>query len=203
LFVVPSTTMSQDSGEITRLLNDASDGNQEAATELWRIAQQEIRGQAEMLVAREQARTDLQPTMLINEAWIRIHGGKAVAQFRNHREFYGAIWRVMRQILVDYARARQSLKRGGDRRKMPLDLEADGLRQLDSLGDDSEDLLAALDRLRELDPSGFDVFWARFALGLNKEQVSKMLDLSIAEVDTHWRHARAWLRSQLASDIRD
>lgn len=195
--------MTTNSGEITRLLNDASDGKENAVSELWAIAQQEIRGQAEMLVARESARTDLQPTMLINEAWIRIHGGDNAPRFKNHREFYGAIWRVMRQILVDYARARQSLKRGGDRKKMDLDLEADGLRYLDSLGDDSEDLLTALDRLQSLDPTGFDVFWARFALGLKKDQVATMLELPLGEVESNWRHARAWLRANLDSSSGD
>ena len=189
--------MSTSSGDITRLLNDASDGDQNAASQLWVIAQQEIRGQAEMLVAQESAKTDLQPTMLINEAWIRLHGGNGSPEFKNHREFYGAIWRVMRQILVDYARARQSLKRGGDRKKIPLDLNANGLRDLDSVGDDSEELLLALDRLKDLDPIGFEVFWGRFALGLKKEQVATMLDIPIGEVDSNWRHARAWLRSNL------
>ena len=80
---------------------------------------------------------------------------------------------------------------------MELDLDAGGLHHLDSLGDDSEELLAALDRLKELDPVGFDVFWGRFGLGLKKSQVAAMLDLPIAEVESNWRHARAWLRSNL------
>ncbi|MEE2908636.1 MAG: ECF-type sigma factor [Planctomycetota bacterium] len=190
--------MTTDIGDITRLLNAASGGEDNAAEQLWSIAQQEIRGQAEMLVARERARTDLQPTMLINEAWLRLHGGTSAPEFKNHREFYGAIWRVMRQILVDYARSRQSLKRGGNIRHVPLEFAADELQRLDRIGDDTDALLNALDRLRELDPEGFEVFWGRFALGLSKSQVAAMLDIEVGKVDNHWQHARAWLRTNIA-----
>ena len=190
--------MGTDIGEITQMLNDAADGDAAAAQNLWVIAQAEIRGQAEMLVARERASDDIQPTLLVNEAWLKIHGNaSAPPQFGNRREFYGAIWRVMRQILIDYARARNSLKRGGNHRRVDLDLAAGGLRQLDTLGDSTDALLPALDNLRELDPTGFDVFWGRFALGLTREQVGDMMGIDTAEVDTHWRHARAWLRTRI------
>ncbi|MCH2152860.1 MAG: ECF-type sigma factor [Phycisphaerales bacterium] len=193
--------MATNAGEVTKLLDEAADGNSIAAESLWQIAQQEIRGQAEMLVAREKQGAELQPTMLINEAWLKIHGGTdGPPRFNSSREFYGAIWRVMRQILVDYARARQSLKRGGDRKRVDLDLAVDGLRSLDNLGDETSALLPALDRLRELDPMGFEVFWGRFALGLNREQVAEMLDMEINDVDMHWRHARAWLKARITED---
>ena len=184
-------------GDITRLLNEAGDGHETAAEELWSIAQAEIRNQAQRLVARERAGDDLQPSMLVNEVWIRMHQGKP-AVFENRDQFYGTTWRVMRQILIDFARARDSLKRGGEFKRMELDLVQDGLFQLDSLGDETGVLVETLDKLRDHDPDGFNVFWGRFVLGRTKQQVSDLLEIPLKEVDEHWHYARAWLRSELS-----
>ena len=95
----------------------------------------------------------------------------------------------MRQILIDFARARDSLKRGGEFKRMELDLVQDGLFQLDSLGDETGVLVETLDKLRDHDPDGFNVFWGRFVLGRTKQQVSDLLEIPLKEVDDHWHYA--------------
>ncbi|MCH2152864.1 MAG: ECF-type sigma factor [Phycisphaerales bacterium] len=183
-------------GDITRLLNEAGDGHETAAEELWSIAQAEIRNQAQRLVARERAGDDLQPTMLVNEVWIRMNQGKSPA-FANREQFYGATWRVMRQILIDFARSRDSLKRGGEFKRMDLDLAQDGLVHLDSLGDETGVLVETLDQLREHDLDAFNVFWGRFVLGRTKQQIADLLDMDMKSVQGNWSYARAWLRIEL------
>jgi DNA-directed RNA polymerase specialized sigma24 family protein len=138
--------------------------------------------------------------MLVNEVWIRMNQGK-VPVFANRDQFYGATWRVMRQILIDFARARDSLKSGGEYKRMDLELVQNGLFQLDSLGDETDVLVETLNQLREHDADGFNVLWGRFVLGRTKQQVSDLLEIPLKDVDDHWRYARAWLRTQLKKHV--
>ena len=117
--------------------------------------------------------------------------------WENRAHFFGCVWRVMRQFLIDYARARGSQKRGAGYTRVPLDLAAGSLTDLDQVGEHAEDLLSALDRFRESSPRQHEVLWRRLALDQTVDEVAVALDISPRTVAEDWRYARAWLRREL------
>jgi|CXWL01.1.fsa_nt_gi RNA polymerase sigma factor (TIGR02999 family) len=152
----------------------------------------ELRGMAAGLLGPSGAST-LQPTALVNEAFIKLIGADAGFQSRAH--FFGAAARAMRQVLVDAARARQADKRGNGQRAEPLDIA------LDVAIADSSELLAlddALSRLEALDPQAARIVELRFFAGLSIDETAAALGLHASSTYREWQHARAWLKSRLA-----
>ena len=176
-------------GEITQLLNAASAGDENAIKQLWPVVYAELHALAAAQVAREQPGHTLNPTALINEAYLRLamdegHG------FANRRHFFGSAASAMRRILVESARARGRNKRGGDRRREHPDLDA-----IAATGSD-EDLLTlheALDRFASVDPDRAKLVELRFFAGLTLPEAAECLGISPSTADRSWKYARAWL----------
>lgn len=146
-------------------------------------------------LAHEPAGLTIQPTALVHEAYLRLVQS-ANSPWQNRALFFASAARAMRQILVERARRVGRIKRGGNRRRTPLD-------QVDiAIEDASDDLLAldeALGRLEEADPRKARIVALRYFAGLSIEETAEALDLSPTTVKDEWMFARAWLHSELST----
>jgi len=136
----------------------------------------------------------LQPTALVNEAYLRMVG-KPVS-WESRAEFLRAASRVMREVLIDHARARGAVKRGGDRNRVELH-DAVGLAE-----SEPEIFLALEDALRKLgerDPRSLEIVELRYFGGLSREETARVLKVSLKTVARDWNFARAWLEQELRS----
>lgn len=180
-------------GRVTRLLTAWSEGDETAHDELWRLVYGELRGIARRRLAVERDGHSIGPTALVNEAYLRLVDLERI-EWRDRGHFFAMAARAMRRILVDHARKRRALKRGGDRERVTLEDVP--------LGDDAriEEVLAldeALDRLEEREPRMARVVEARVFSGLTVEETAGALSVSTATVKRDWRAARAWLNREL------
>ena len=179
--------------DVTRLLKNAGSGDRKAARELMEKLYGELRRMAAARMRAERPDHTLQPTALVNEAYIRLAGGEADWQNRAH--FFGAAAEAMRRVLVEHARKRSADKRGGGVARVTFnDLNVDS----DS-GD--VDLLAldeALTALAQLDERLARVVRLRFFAGLDIEQTAKLIGTSPATVKRDWTYARAWLFERMS-----
>ena len=180
------------SQEVTRLLRAWSRGDETALEALIPLIYRELRQRAHRYMARERPGHTLQTTALINEAYLRLAGSPVAWESRNH--FFAIAARMMRRILVDHARTRRSLKRGGEGRPVSLDEEhlAGGQpdRDLVSLDD-------ALDALAALDPRKVRVVELRFFGGLSVEETAEVLKVSPQTVLRDWKLAKVWLLREM------
>ena len=181
------------SGEITRLLEKMREGDQKAEGELLSRVYHELRALAASMMAREAPGQTLQPTALAHEAWLRLFG-HAKLHCPDRDYFFAALAKAMRRILVENARRKKRLKRGGNLEK--LDLESVELAA--PLPDDQ--LLAvdeALDCLAECEPFAAKLVNLCYFVGLTQEQAAKELGTSLATVERTLAFARAWLSREL------
>ncbi len=185
---------------ITRLLDAAGSGDSGAASALWSEVNQELRSMATGLLARERPGATLQPTMVVNEVFLRMWAGKSEPpRFEDRRHFFGSAARVMGQFLVDHARSRDRLKRGGGRPPVSLEICDGELKGPDSVdSDEIACLLGALTALELEAPRKAEVAWLRYVAGLSIEQVATVLEVSRRTVIDDWGFAQAWLRRRLA-----
>jgi RNA polymerase sigma factor (TIGR02999 family) len=189
--------MAGEVSEVTRLLGRIDEGDGRAAEQLMELVYGELRELAGQAMARERTAHTLQPTALVNEAWLRLVRPGEAGSFEGRRHFFGAAARAMRQILVDHARRRGRLKRGGEARRLELD-EA-RLAALPA----SMDLLSLDDALRKLeaeDPDLVRLVELRYFTGLTIDETARVLDRSTATVERSWRVARAVLRRALGGE---
>jgi RNA polymerase sigma factor (TIGR02999 family) len=179
--------------EITQILTAVRDGRPGAADELVAALYEELRAVARRDFAAERRGHTLQPTALVNEAWMRLfpepHGA-----FENRAHFLSAASTAIRRVLADHARKRHAEKRGGGRGRVSLD-EAD-------LGGPVEpgevlQLDRALERLGALDPERARIVEMRFFGGMTNAELALALGVSESTVERQWRLARAWLRNEL------
>ena len=175
--------------DVTQLLNAWGKGNQDALDELMPIVYQELRKLARSYLRSEREEHTLQPTALVNEAYLRLVDQKNVRwQSRGH--FFGIASQLMRRILVDHARKRQAEKRGGGEAPVPFD-EARGIPSQD------RDLVAlddALSDFAQLDPRSAKIVELRQFGGLSIDETADVLEISPATVKREWTAAKAWLR---------
>jgi RNA polymerase sigma factor (TIGR02999 family) len=185
---------------ITHLLDAAGSGDSMAASALWSEVNQELRSMATGLLARERPGATLQPTMVVNEVFLRMWAGKSEPpRFEDRRHFFGSVARVMGQFLVDHARSRDRLKRGGGRPPVSLAICDGELSAPDSVdSDEIACLLGALTALELEAPRKAEVAWLRYVAGLSIEQVATVLEVSRRTVIDDWGFAQAWLRRRLA-----
>jgi len=179
-------------GEVTRLLREMQNGTPAAADKLIPLVYDELRRLAASYLRKERRDHTLQATGLVHEAYLRLVEQRAPWQSRAH--FFGIAAKLMRRILVDYARARQASKRGGENVKIPLD---EGLLLSSA---DSEHLLhldLAISRLTEVDEQAANVFTLRFFGGLSVADTAEALQVGSRTVNRDWRMAQAWLRREL------
>ena len=188
----PPTLVSND--QITVLLASARRGDADATQRVWSAIYGELRQLANQRMAGEQVGHMLQPTALINEAYLRLFKGGS-PDWENRRHFFGAAARVMRQILIDYARKRKSQKRGGGM------VSSESAVPIVSTDQKPIELLAvdeALDRLAEKDARQAKIVELRYFVGLTIDECAAVLGIAPRTVDKEWRFARTWLYQELA-----
>ena len=172
--------------EVTLLLNAARGGDQEAGAQLLPLVYAELRQLARAKMAREQPGQTLQATALVHEAWLRL----GEQRFENRAHFFGAAAEAMRRILVESARRKHAVRRGGG--KVPLDVD-----EIDIAAPVPDDeLLAvheALDRLAAHDAQKAELVKLRYFAGLSIEETAAALSISERTAKRHWTYARAWL----------
>ncbi|AKS41110.1 ECF-type sigma factor [Wenzhouxiangella marina] len=184
--------MADNAGEITRLLARWKDGEDAAREALLPLVYERLRSIAARQFANERGDHTLQPTALVNEAFLQIDTGSG--DFNDRRHFFALAARTMRHLLVDHARARRRDKRGGDRVRVTLS-EADLTGDAPSA--DMLDLVEALDGLEALNPRVAQAMELMYFGGLTRNQVAEHLDISPTTIDRDLRMGRAWLKQRL------
>jgi len=173
---------------ITRLLLAASHGDPVAAADLFPVVYTELRRLAAAKLAREAVGHSLEPTMLVHEAFLRLVGDQ---KFDGKGHFFAAAAEAMRRILVDQARARRAVKRGGATKREPV-----GSAQVTAASPDDE--LLALDeclgKLAEKYPDHAELVKLRYFAGLTADEAAAALGISASTGDRRWTFARAWLK---------
>ena len=184
------------SENVTQLLVAWGRGDEAARDELIPLVYDTLRRIARYQLRGERAGHTLETTALINEAYLKLVDQSV--SWENRAHFFGIAARLMRQLLVDYARARQRLKRGGDLQQISI-TAAGGLAEERAI-----DLLAldeALRTLTEVDPQSSHIVELRFFGGLTIEETAQVLGVSTPTVERGWRAARAWLQTELSSSL--
>ncbi len=178
---------------ITDLLLKWSGGDATALEQLMPLVYDELRRLAVRYLRRERDNHSLQPTALVNEAYLRLVDQQKV-EWQSRAQFYGLAARVMRNILVDHARSRQAAKRGGEQFRVSFD----GNQQV-SVNPEIKFLAVheALERLTTFDAQKAQIVELRFFGGLSIEETAEVLGIGHATVERDWKLARAWLRLQL------
>jgi RNA polymerase sigma factor (TIGR02999 family) len=183
-------------GEVTLLLAQLREGNQDAAGQLVPLVYAELRRVAGAYMQRERPDHTLQATALVHEAYLRLTGGES-GQWQNRAHFFAIAAHTMRQILVDYARRRSAGKRGGaDARK--TDLDPDLLIAADTL-ENAVAIDEVLERLAQIDPRQSRLIELRFFAGLSVEEAAEVMGVSEITLKREWRLAKAWLHRELAT----
>ncbi len=184
--------------DVTQILSDMHGGDRESLEKLLPMIYDELHALAQAQLRQERPGHTLQATALVNEAYLKLIELKHI-KWEGRAHFFGAAARIIRRILVDHARGRDRLKRGGDRKRIPLDSSA--------IQDDgkSVDLIAlheALEKLEALDSRQSKIVELRFFGGLSMKEVADVLGVSLRTVEGDWTMARAWLMKQLAEDTK-
>ena len=178
---------------ITHLLKEWSDGDDQALDRLTPLVYEELRKQAARYLRRERPGHSMQTTALINEAYLRLIDARNV-RWQGRAHFFAIAANLMRRILVDHARRRDAEKRGGTQIRLTLDNALAVTKQSDV------DLLMiddALTRLAAIDPQQAQVVELRFFSGLSVEETAAALGISPRTVKRDWSVARAWLRREI------
>lgn len=169
-------------------------GDAQAIGELLPLLYDELRRLAAVYMRRQPMGHTLQPTALVNEAYLKLAGQHGLS-FAHRAGFFALAAKVMRQLLVDHARAHNAAKRGGDAVRVTLD---EGIASIPSRDVDFADLDAALAELGRLDERQAQIVELRFFAGLGIEETAAALSLSPATVKREWATARAWLYRRLS-----
>jgi RNA polymerase sigma factor (TIGR02999 family) len=180
---------SETPSQITGLLARWRAGDRDALDSLMPLVYDELRTVAQHYLRKERPDHTLQSTALVHEAFVRLVGQKP-PEWKNRKHFYGVAARLMRQILVDHARAHRAGKRGGDAVKLSLN---EGLVGSANKGLDILALDDSLNRLAQINPQQSQIVELRFFSGLSIEDTSEVLGVSPATVKRNWTTARAWL----------
>jgi len=181
--------------DVTRILNAIEGGDTRAADELLPLVYDELRLLAAQKMAQEKPGQTLQATVLVHEAYIRLVGLEEQS-WASKGHFFIAAAEAMKRVLIDYARQKKSLKRGGDRDRVPLD-QVDTPQKDHPLSDDLIDLDEALEKLSKKDRTKADLVKLRYFAGLTGEQAAKTLGISHATAERYWDYACSWLRLEI------
>jgi len=184
-----------DQPQVDQLLEAACSGDASAAESLWHLVYTDLRQLAGSRMRALPPGQTIQATALVNEAFLRLVGnGKDEVSWQSREHFFGAAARAMRNILVDEARRRTRLKRGGGKANVTLvDVACEPAMGSVNL----VDLDGALGRLEAIAPRACEVTVLRFFGGLSIAECARELDISAATVEREWAYARAWLRRDL------
>ena len=183
---------------VTRLLNDAASGDARAAAELLPLVYDELRRLARQKMGQERAGHTLQATALVHEAYLRLVDGNTARSWEGRWHFFAAAAEAMRRILVDQARHRGRIKRGGGATRQRIDLENVAL----AVNEPPEELLAVDEGLTALaagHPEKAQLVKLRYFAGLTIEEAAEAMGTSTATANRQWAYARAWLFRYLES----
>jgi len=183
------------SGDVTGLLAAAAAGNRDAAGRLVEAVYDELKILAAGRLAGEARGRSVQATDLVHEAYQRLFGTATLQRFENRAHFFAAASEAMRRILVDRARARRRLKRGGGRARVSLEAAEVVIEA------EPESVLAldeALARFEAMDPRAAEIVKLRCFVGLTIAEVAEALTVASRTVNRDWLAARAWLKGALA-----
>jgi RNA polymerase sigma-70 factor (ECF subfamily) len=183
--------------DTTRRLRDSSGGDQPALGELMPLVYDELRRLAGSYLRRERRDHTLQPTALVNEAYLRLIDQSNV-RWQNRAHFFGIAARLMREILVEYARSHNAAKRGGGAARLTLS------KAVAFFEEEDVDLLVlddALDELEAIDEEKARMVELRFFSGLSIEQTAEVMEISTATVTRQWRLAKAWLFRRIKKGV--
>ena len=181
--------------EVTRILEAARQGDSKAASELLPLVYDELRRIAAARMAHEAPGQTLQPTALVHEAWLRL-GGDAQPSWENRAHFLGAAAEVMRRILVENARRKLRLKRGGGQER--IDLEESAI-QAPAEDEKVVQVHEALDALAKEDPQKAEIVKLRFFVGLSHDEIAALLGVNEKTVRRHWEVAKVRLFQSITS----
>ena len=180
---------------VTRILSAIDQGDSRAAEQLLPLVYDELRKLAAQRLAQEKPGQTLQATALVHEAYVRLVDVDKAQQWHGRGHFFAAAAEAMRRLLVENARRKNALRRGGDRQRLDLDLAEPAAPQL------SDDLLAldaALEKLAAKDAKKAEVVKLRYFAGLTLEQTAESLGISLATANRWWNYARAWLHQEIS-----
>ncbi|MFC1765298.1 sigma-70 family RNA polymerase sigma factor [Planctomycetota bacterium] len=181
--------------DVTRILNAIDQGDAKASNDLLPLVYEELRMLAAQRLSDEQPGQTLQATALVHEAYIRLVGDECPS-WNGRGHFFGAAAEAMRRILVENARRKRSLKRGGGRRRIDL-AKADAVEEGNLSAESILSLDEALDKLSQLDARKAELVKLRFFSGLTNEQAARAMNISANTADRYWAYARAWLRVEM------
>jgi RNA polymerase sigma factor (TIGR02999 family) len=183
--------------DVTRILSAIEQGDAHAAEQLLPLVYDELRKLAAQKLAHEKPGQTLQATALVHEAYVRLVEGDKAQHWNSRGHFFAAAAEAMRRILVDQARRKLSLRRGGHLQRQPIeDREIEAPER-------SVDLLAvheALERFQAVDPVAAQIVKLRYFAGLTIPQAAEALGVSPSTADRSWAYARAWLHTALKHD---
>lgn len=181
---------------VTRILSAREAGDPHAAAELLPLVYDELRRLAAQRLAQEQPGQTLEPTALVHEAYLRLVGAGQGQHWDHRGHFFAAAAEAMRRILVDNARRKQTVRHGGEHRRVPL-------RDDHRITESPDDLLAlddVLTRFATDEPAKAELVKLRFFAGLSVPEAAAALGISVASAERWWAYARTWLFSELQAD---
>jgi RNA polymerase sigma factor (TIGR02999 family) len=183
--------------DLTRILCAIEEGDPHAAAQLLPLVYDELRQLAGQKLAQEKPGQTLQATALVHEAYVRLVDAKKAQHWNSRGHFFAAAAEAMRRLLVESARRKGRLKRGGDRRRMDVDVH------MPALAVPNTDVLAvdeALTQLAAVHPEKAELVKLRYFAGMTLAEAAAALGVSTATADRNWRYARAWLARWLRQD---
>jgi RNA polymerase sigma factor (TIGR02999 family) len=186
------------SEELEQALEEAYRGRTESPEELFALMYDELKRVARAYIRRERADHTLGATALLNESYVKLFGGSAFA-WENRQQLFCTVVRSMRRLLVDHARKHGAKRRGGEVQKVSLEDENRGPAMIN----DPTTFIAlnqSIDRLSKLNPRQAAVVEMHSFAGLTEEEAAEILGVSVKTVKNDWRFAKAWLKSQMATE---
>ena len=182
---------------ITELLNDPDSQGEEARQVLISKVYDQLRQIAKKRMSRERSDHTLQATALVHEAYIKMSDHMDRQEWENRAHFFAAAAQAMRRVLVNHARDRKRLKRGGDQQRVAINV-------MDLAEDTDPDTILALDaaveRLKQKDPHYAELVHLRFYAGLSVDETAEVMGISKRSVIRHWNFARAWLHKEMKKE---
>ncbi|HEX3730210.1 MAG TPA: ECF-type sigma factor [Opitutaceae bacterium] len=184
--------------DITLMLDAVGRGEASPSADLLPLVYEELRRCAAVRMSRESPGQTMQPTALVHEAWLRVAGGVRERRWQNRAHFFGAAVEAMRRILIESARRKSRLKRGGGQ----VRLELNELELAGSTPDEKVLMIdEALERLEAADPDKARIVALKFFGGRTSREVADLLGVTERTVERHWAFAKAWLFQCIRAEL--
>lgn len=186
---------------ITSYLEQATTGGEAEMSALWHAVVDDVHEMAVAICHKEANHPTIQPTMLVNEVWMRLHGSENNGlTWENRRHFFGSVSRALAQVLAEYGRKRKRIKRGGGVKPVSMQFVQNELGYNEHRVDDSiVALTEALQKLAVVNERAAEVARMKYILGLSTNTIASIFDVSDRTIRNDWMFAQAWLRRELSS----